>query len=195
MNTYRNIELFSLVSDASNPIGEKRTATLSVVASSVGASRVYDQRKVPARTSTLNIVATDPASIADLRAFILRRQGRVVPFWLPSYSTDLVALNDAAAGASVINVQNTNYAAMFSMGSARSHLWIGGQAVQAGSATAASGATGITLQSNLQNALNAGDPISYLLLFRLDTDDVSITYEGTGVASVSLSIVELPNET
>lgn len=193
MKTYLNYEVFSQPLNEADPGQERRAGKLSVVSSSVGMSRVYDKRGFPVRTRTVNLVAAGAQAVQELRAFVLRRRGRVVPVWMRTGLADLVVATEAVVGATLVNLQSPQYAALFASG-ARSHLWIGGEPYEVQAATAGAMTTTVQLKVGLNAAVAAGARVEHLLLYRLSADEVAIDFEGTDFASAALELTEIPNE-
>lgn len=192
---YKNIEVLSDRLDAS--AAEKSTlgSKLSIVSSTVGVARVIDQRGIPARARSIRLFAHGRKYISELRGFIARRKGRVVPFWLSGASSALVSAAAAAAGTNKISVIACGYSDGVFVRAAGRYLDIAGQYVKVTSSVDnGNGTETLTLEDNLAGSVAAGDTISFLGIFRLSSDENRIDFEHVELASSGLDIVELGRE-
>lgn len=193
--TYIGFDVLGMTPNSEEALTRKSTTKVSVVASTVGARRVFDKRGVPITRTTLKLLAMSPAAIAELRAFIAARRGRVVPFWVASQKTDLVLASAASAGDSTLIIKSTGYAANQFKGKRR-HIVVGGQLARITGAVAnGNGTETLQLASQLQAPSPAGAGISFMLLCRLADDEATLSYPAQGIAELSIDAVELPHET
>lgn len=142
------------------------------------------------------------AEAAELRAFLARRRGRAVPFWLPSYDEDFTLLADALSGAGSLTVASAGYSTLvFPVGSSRRHL-----ALQAtpgvpfyrklsAAVDNGNGTETLTLASSLDHDLLAAKAlISFLRYCRLDDDAPPIAWGARDYCECILPVRELPAE-
>lgn len=198
MTTYAGFEVLDgiLTPDRGDALKQTSTASLSIVASTVGPRRVRDRRGYPVLSRALTLVANGVEQVLALRAFIKARRGRVVPFWLPTYQHDLVLALPALAGALALTIQSTGYAAVYSAGPGRRHIVLGKQYVRVlGVESNGNGTDTVYLASQVSEPLAAGTGISCLTLCRLGSDEVSLSFDHPTVATASFEAVELPKET
>jgi len=142
------------------------------------------------------------AQAAALRAFILARRGRAVPFWVPSYQQDLRLSSDVSAGASGLNIRWIGYQRhLFGDGGWRRHLALYDQHLQLElhKVTAAADPNdyiteSLTLSAPLaHNWAAATTIVSFLHLCRLDEDGAKLSWRGQ-TAEAQLTFRELPLE-
>lgn len=142
------------------------------------------------------------AKITELRAFLVRRQGQLVPFWTPTWDQDLVMSGDAIVGSSVINIATVYYTRFFFPNRSRRFLAlipIGNGAIRyvevSGSVDNGDGTESLSLTAPLSaDVLAATTMISFLTFCRLGSDDLKILWSSTEFAEASVPIQEVPRE-
>lgn len=199
---YKGYEVLTETPDRSAATPSRHERGLSVIASTVGKRLVLDRWGVPSVIRSFVWSAFGRPEIAALRAFIARRQGRVVPCWVPTGQADLVLAQAATAGADRIVIRRVGYAALvFPTGSGRRHLAVSKRdgTVQTLQVTSAidnqDGTETLVLSDTLTDSYPAGSHLSYLVLCRLESDQIRLAFTTPHTCEAQLSFVELPKET
>lgn len=143
------------------------------------------------------------AKVAELRAFLDARRGRVVPCWVPSWQQDLTLAADAANGATSLTLRWAGYARhLYPLGGARRHLalWSPGQPLMLRKVNSATDPGDLVTESvGLASATDracpaAGTLVMFLRLVRLDEDLARIRWLSRDVAEAELVFRDLPQE-
>ena len=142
------------------------------------------------------------ANITTFRAFVLRRFGRMNPFWIPTWDQDLVLASDVGASDGAIVIKSEFYSRFFFPSIARRDLAFlpaSGSGNVYRRITAAvdngNGTETLTLSSSLGVAMPAASTqVSFLTLARLASDDVEIKWSTSDHAEAVLSLQEVPRE-
>lgn len=170
--------------------------------SGVGEITVRDKGGSPVVSHTLPwFIETHPAA-TQLRGFLNRRLGRLVPFWCPTYDQDLVLALDTLAGHNQLTVKAVNYSRFFFPNRSRRFLALlraDGSTKEYVEVTAsvdiADGTEGLTLSANLSfDALAGATMVSFLTFGRLQDDAVAIAWDTREVGEAEVAIQELPRE-
>ncbi|WLQ13327.1 hypothetical protein O5O45_26750 [Hahella aquimaris] len=142
------------------------------------------------------------AAIADFRRWLAARAGRLKPFWLPSFQSDLVVVAPVGAQDTSLTVENRGYATGPAAAVGRRDLLI--HAVSGarfyrrilGASEMDAASEQISMESPLGSAMATTDflRISFLTLVRLDADAVEITHHTDALAEVTLSLVTLRDD-
>jgi hypothetical protein len=140
--------------------------------------------------------------VTAFRAFVIRRFGQVVPFWIPTWDQDLVLANDVLAGDSGITIKSEFYSRFFFPNEARrfvAFIPIDGSGNVYRKITAAAdngdGTEGLTLESATGKKFAKGSTmISFLTLARLASDRVAIKWTSTDHGDAILELQEVPRE-
>lgn len=155
----------------------------------------------PKRTLALPFLLDDFADMKAMRGFFSGRDGRRRGFWIPTWLTDYVPVQDEAAGSLTITVKNIGLGTKLAFGVQFRHValitWgkmefyrIDGQAIDG------NGNEELTLDRVLDTALDASATVCCGAIFaRLADDEVSYAYLAGNVAKIDLKFVELPKET
>lgn len=199
---YKGYEVLTETADRGAATSARHARGLSVIASTVGRRLVLDRWGVPSVVRSFSWVAFGRPEVAALRAFIARRKGRVAPCWLPTGQADLTLAQSASAGADRLVIRRAGYASLvFPTGSGRRYITVSRQdgtlqAVQINSALDnQDGTETLVLSDTLHESYQAGAHFSYLVLCRLDSDEVRLAFTSPSVCEAQLSFVELPKET
>jgi hypothetical protein len=142
------------------------------------------------------------SNITAFRAFILRRFGRLNPFWIPTWDQDLVLFTDVGSGDSGIRIDSEFYSRFFFPNPSRrfiAFIPIDGSGNVYRKITAASdngdGTENLVLDSATgKNFAASSTMISFLTLARLGSDLAAIKWDSTEHAESLLSLVEVPRE-
>lgn len=202
MTSYKNHEVLTAVKDRTADSNASLSRGLSIVASAVGKHLVLDRWGVPRIVRTFDYTALSRPEVAELKAFLARRRGRVVPCWVPTDNADLLLAQPALANEASLDVVAAGYTSnAFRGGNGRRHIAIklaGGARFCAKVISCTENPDGterLALDAAVPQTLPAGTAVSFLTLCRLESDASTITYMSPHVASARLSFVELPKET
>jgi hypothetical protein len=140
--------------------------------------------------------------VTAFRAFILRRRGQLVPFWIPTWDQDLVLANNVGPSDSGITIKSEFYSRFFFPNAARRFLAfipadLSGNVYRKITAAAdnGDGTEGLTLESATGKSFPKGSTmISFLTLARLADDRVAIKWDSCEHAEALLSLQEVPRE-
>lgn len=202
MSTYLG---FDVLDQAFHNLRERIEQTLErqgeAVGSPVGRSFWDDHAGVPFPARSFEWYAPNRPAIAALRAFLDARKGRVVPFWVPTYTGDLVLAQAALAGQSALRVFATGYRPYLFPRPSRRHL-----ALLSASGTFERRKVTLAIDNgdgtdtlSLDSALTAdvtpqATLVCFLTLCRLESDLTAIAWPRPGHAEASLRFVEVPLE-
>jgi hypothetical protein len=196
------IETFDRKPNRTSPREQGFEHRLDVLDPGLGTRAAFTRDKATAtRGRTFNWTAFSRADALELRAFLTRRLGRLVPFWVPSYQRDMQLAVAAAAIDTEIVIEAIGYAALlFPNTGARRYLRLrapGGAFVDAKVTAAVDNEDGtetLTLDDPLGAAFGLDCLVMFRQLCRLDADEIRIEWRSPQVAQASLPVHELPNE-
>lgn len=139
------------------------------------------------------------AEIAALKAWLLRRKGRAVPFWAPTWRRDLILHADVGSTDTGIVIESMSYTELLFPAHARRHLafWTSSRTLVYRSVISSvnNGATEtLTLNTSLGVSFPKEGLISFLVLARLAADEVEIGYHTDSIAEASIPYIETPQE-
>lgn len=138
------------------------------------------------------MMADGPQANWEMRQFLHRRAGRLVPFWQPSFESDLRLLSTGNL-TTTISVREDDY---MDKAMARTHIAIetaAGWLFRAVSAPllTSPGVMRLTLSSSIATNAASIKRICFAGLRRLDTDRVEINWIGGRVSTCSVNTVEI----
>lgn len=157
----------------------------------------------PRTLRTMRYVFGSRAEILDAQDFLLTQaQGRLKPFWLASWTQDMVLLEGAAADADELVIRPMGYQPLLAGdGKGRRHvaLWprnTSGSVVyrEITDHSVEAGAERLVLDADIGVALDVRDPVDFLLFCRLDADELTLQWEHMTVATLELPVIDLPWE-
>jgi len=137
----------------------------------------------PLISKNLRVLMKSRQDYIDFKKWFYRRRGRLNPFWMPSYQNNF---NFISRSASSITVKNDNYL------SYRNNI-----AIKANGAWTAHSVTSTSISgSNIVMNLTPPPPVniervSYLDLYRLDSDAVEFYFKGADIVEATVPIVEI----
>ena len=130
--------------------------------------------------------------VRDYKNFLFRRQGRYRPFWLPTYESNLRSKSTGTVTTTLL-VEADQYKQLADQ---RKHIAIkcngnwSAHTITASTLTSAS-TVQLTISPALNKAASSIQRVSYLGLHRLDADNITLNYQGAGIAEVAVPILEL----
>lgn len=151
--------------------------------------------------------ALDRQAAIDLVTFLEGREGRLRPFWVPTWRPDLTLAADyidPSDTLEVVYVQASRLTAAIAQDSRRNHLVVirpDGTPLQPFSWNAMvdnlDGTETLTLTNRPGQTLLEADRymLSWLQLMRLDTDEPMVTWFNPDLAEVTFPVVTVPRET
>lgn len=200
MRTYLSLDLVD-----TQPAGgaDARDGKLSrdvrIVDSGFGARVSVPVGAMPAVRRTVRWDAYGLAEEAELRDFIDRRKGRRVPFWLGPMGQDVELSKSIKFTDTGFSFYSIDYAAMWAMGQARRHWYIGDPAFYVDTFEAMSAPTdnGDGTEKVSAGIATTGFPniVGWMLYGRLADDVVRFERLASRVVTCTFDFVELPLET
>lgn len=198
MTSYLGIEVLEISPNARDPREDSLDRSVAGRDPGLGVRSVRARSDAPALSWPVTWTCQDRAAIVAMEAFLDARRGRAVPFWIPSRRRDLILAQAVGAADTTIQIRATGYTRHLFPVPARRHLaflnggsWIY-RAVTA--SVEGAGVETLTLASSPGVALPSDALVSQLLLCRLASDDLDITYLTESVAEVVLPCFETPQE-
>jgi hypothetical protein len=144
--------------------------------------------------------AGDRASCDALRAFLVARKGRLVPFWTPTFAWDMVLNQDAAADESVLHIERSGYVEFLWAFASRRDIAIvvpGQPFLLRRIITVETVGNENLLHLDALLGVDAGAAmtrVSFLVLCRLADDMSELHWSSSDVCEAVLRFIELPKE-
>ena len=137
----------------------------------------------PLINKNFRVIMRNRQEYIDYKKWFYRRRGRLNPFWLPSYQNNL---NFISRSASSITVKNDNYL------SDRKNIAIKANGVWTAHSVTSTSVSGENIVMNLtpQPPINI-ERVSYLGLYRLNSDAVEFYFKGADIVEATVPIVEI----
>ena len=202
MTTYQGLDVLDfLTPDRGDGIDHEFLRPQDVVANPMGRERYRAKFEGSRLGWSFRWHATTRAEKRTLREWIDDHRGRAIPFWVPSYSRDLVVHEGASIGAEAIKIEKVEYTRqVFNNGNQRRHLaiWEDGivpsQFRGVTTAVETSSYDQVGIDDPLAVAITTGTYLSWLLLVRLAEDEIDIEHHGPTYAVADVPLIELPDE-
>ncbi len=143
------------------------------------------------------------ALVNDFLLWCAVRRGRFAPLWVPTWRRDFVLAEPIGAADTEITVEATGYTDTQFGDEARQHLAIitqgsGTRTVYPRRITDATdngdGTETLTIESALGVAADTYAWLSFLVLSRLESDDIPVEWSHLGLAEASVQFVEIPRQ-
>lgn len=137
----------------------------------------------PLINKNFRVIMRNRQEYIDYKKWFYRRRGRLNPFWLPSYQNNF---NFISRSASSITVKNDNYL------SDRKNIAIKANGVWTAHSVTSTSVSGENIVMNLtpQPPTNI-ERVSYLGLYRLNSDAVEFYFKGADIVEATVPIVEI----
>lgn len=137
----------------------------------------------PLINKNFRVIMRNRQEYIDYKKWFYRRRGRLNPFWLPSYQNNF---NVISRSASSITVKNDNYV------SDRKNIAIKANGAWTAHSVTSTSVSGENIVMNLtpQPPTNI-ERVSYLGLYRLNSDAVEFNFKGAGIVETNVPVVEL----
>lgn len=137
----------------------------------------------PLINKNFRVIMRNRQEYIDYKKWFYRRRGRLNPFWVPSYQNNF---NFISRSASSITVKNDNYL------SDRKNIAIKANGVWTAHSVTSTSVSGENIVMNLtpQPPTNI-ERVSYLGLYRLNSDAVEFYFKGADIVEATVPIVEI----
>lgn len=137
----------------------------------------------PLINKNFRVIMRNRQEYIDYKKWFYRRRGRLNPFWLPSYQNNF---NFISRSASSITVKNDNYL------SDRKNIAIKANGAWTAHSVTSTSVSGENIVMNLtpQPPTNI-ERVSYLGLYRLNSDAVEFYFKGADIVEATVPIVEI----
>ena len=137
----------------------------------------------PLINKNFRVIMRNRQEYIDYKKWFYRRRGRLNPFWMPSYQNNF---NFISRSASSITVKNDNYL------NDRKNIAIKANGVWTAHSVTSTSISGENIVMNLtpQPPINI-ERVSYLGLYRLNSDAVEFYFKGADIVEATVPIVEL----
>lgn len=137
----------------------------------------------PLINKNFRVIMRNRQEYIDYKKWFYRRRGRLNPFWLPSYQNNF---NLISRSASSITVKNDNYL------SDRKYIAIKANGIWTAHSVTSTSISGQNIVMNLtpQPPINI-ERVSYLGLYRLNSDAVEFYFKGADIVEATVPIVEI----
>lgn len=167
-----------------------------------GKVRVDDKTGCAALDGSFSWFLEDRAAIASFKSFVNARKGQAVPFWLPTWRSDIQLADDVVSNSATITISLIGYTKfMFAQAARRRIAFIlaDGSKVYRKVIAASDPGNGTTETLTLDAAPGVALPasttlVSLLTLCRLEADEVKVQWHTQTVAEASLAFREIPKE-
>jgi len=202
-HSYLDIEVLELEPNRLVPYDDEYQRKFTLLDTQTGKRWADEDSPAPANVRPYLWTAYGRREIAAMFAFLDRRKGAAVPFWLPSWEQDLRLASDAMEEQTILELIWVRYAQqMFPDTNARRHLAVYSvdqpatyHTIQDADDPGDQATESVTIAPETPRAWPAmSTTISFLRLSRLDQDETEITWHGLECAEAKLTIRELPNE-
>lgn len=199
-DTYLGIEIQNQAFPAFEGIQKDSYRPISVMDSKTGKKFLIDRSGVPYESKSFKWICYSKTEYKILNDFILRRKGRLVPFWTPTYTNDFSILNNIQSGDTSFTISECYYSnLMFKLKNKKHIAFIksDGTIYPRKINTSISNGTIETLSfsSSLGIVINKNsDLVSFLTLARLTDDLITINWITRNICECIFNYTELSNE-
>ncbi len=198
MTSYLGFDVLERRPNMREAVTDVSPRSLAIHDPGLGAREVQARDLAPAFQRSHLWTAQGLQAIADLRTWLAARRGRVVPFWVSTLRQDLILAAPANAADAALTIEASGYASFAYPHKARRHLAIHLPGVtlyrQVATATASAATESLALTSALGTSVPLGTLVSYLVLCRLDADDIELVWHTDQLVEAALTFREIPEE-
>jgi hypothetical protein len=201
VSTYLGLDILEERPDHGEGVEEDQEQRFRLLDPGTGARSVVSMDASPSLHRRHRWVCSSRAEAGVLRSFMDARKGRAVPFWYPSRVRDVLQRTTIGGATTDIVIEAVGYASVFGIGNARRHFAFlrRGAAPWYGKATAAVDNLDGTETISFGGVIGQpGAPedvvVSFLLLMRLEADEIEIEWRGRQSARATLPMVEIGGE-
>lgn len=138
---------------------------------------------LPETLKNFRVIMKSRQDYIDYKKWFYRRRGRLNQFWMPSYQNNFNLISRSSSG---ITVKNDNYL------SDRKNIAIKANGIWTAHSVTSTSVSGQNIVMNLtpQPPINI-ERVSYLGLYRLNSDAVEFYFKGADIVEATVPIVEL----
>jgi len=202
MTTYAGYDVLEVKPSRDGARRDDYNRSFAILGNKRGARKSDDRAQATITGRPFMWHAYTRAEVSVLRAFLLARRGRAVPFWVATDDADLIPTVAIGSTDTAITIKAAAYTQQCFARRARRRLAFNdrsrGATVYAKVTSAVDNGNGtetLTLSAAIGATIALPNlVISYLLLCRLGDDIANIRWETASVASAELHFVEVPNE-
>lgn len=195
--TYRGYELYTGETNWRSALGIEITSRRKDVDGETGPYTVRPKAKFPLVVRGFSWLLKNREEAQSLLAFFARRAGRRVPVWMPSGTDDFKLVAPIESGQSALRVRRTEAGRLIGLHEARRDIVIlvrGGQRLTrriVGIEDAEDNTSTVLVDSAFSAPIALTDVkrVSYLGLYRLASDTVTIAWATPSVAEVEVNFV------
>lgn len=106
---YLGYEILNQTSPSFEGVQKDNFRNISVMDSKTSKKILLDKSRVSYESRSFKWICFSKAEYKVLQEFILRRKGRLVPFWIPTYTNDLSLTSNIPSNATSFNIQPCLY--------------------------------------------------------------------------------------
>jgi hypothetical protein len=155
----------------------------SIVDGEIGQFWQFTHWVNPLINKNFRVIMRNRQEYIDYKKWFYRRRGRLNPFWLPSYQNNF---NLVSRGSYGITVKNDNYL------NDRKNIAIKANGVWTAHSVTSTSVSGENIVMNLTpQPPTSIERVSYLGLYRLNSDAVEFYFKGADIVEATVPIVEL----
>ena len=179
-------------------ISEKISRTLEYFDNGSGPIETESSNNIINHLQTISFIKDGSEDIWNFRKWLHARKGKQKGFWLPSWNTDIVILNDVISTDTQFIIENIEYSLYYSTKDIMITLKNGTRVFTRAVAGNPINSTSeqLVLGSTIGTSFNADDIdfVCFLSYVRFDTDDVTLTHDYNRHMKVSINVTETPEE-
>jgi len=191
-NTYLTLPVFDLPNIVSNGLSEQVSRAISTFDSISGKVELSDIQDYTRDRQTISINAVGRKELYDLRRRLDFFQGKLTPFWFPNGSNNVIALAPIYNGNSSLKVKYGSYG-LYPLDHIRVTDTSGNSTYFEAISSVATGTLFETFTLSPTPTADILDiqKIDFMVKSRFDSDSITITHHGKGLATMQVSIIEV----
>lgn len=198
MPTYLGYDVLTIRTNASDTDEVSQIREFSVHDPLIGSRAITVRDTVPKLKIPYKRLCTSKSDIIAAKNWFKALKGRAVPFWFPSSRFDLVVAQTIQSTDVSLSVLSVGYTPNMYPYSSRRHLVFPSTTGDLYRKITSASDNGVTetlgFTGSLGKSFAVGTKLSYLLLCRLASDDLSISYHNDSIAEIALEFIEVPGE-
>lgn len=195
--TYQGHELYTRYdTNWSTPMAVSNESREKRLDNDLGPIRLSPTADFPLRLRAFSWLVKNRDADMELRAFLARREGRLMPVWMSSGTADLTLVEPTIAGDNQLKTRKNQYGSLINAHPAMRHILLvlrDGRKLpfQINGVSEDPAFTGIQLDQNFGEVITPAQVkrISYLGLYRLGADEVVFARATDTVAQVAVNFV------
>ena len=200
MTTYNSFELLDQVSPAFEGVDKTVNRSLLVLDSTTGKRVIFDRSGLASEVKSFKWCFYTRADFKVLETFLNARKGRLVPFWVPTYTNDLALSANIGAADQALTIYKSYYTALLFAKPNKKHLAFitrSGTIYTRAITSAVENVNGtetLTFSGSLGVTITPKEMISYLQLCRLADDEVRIQWLNKNAGECTFNCIEIPQD-